>query len=69
MGQTATRRETEHMKKVAALATVVAGVAASALIGVTGVFAAGPSACASVSAQVNVNGSDVVNQSVSQCEP
>ena len=37
--------------------------------GATGAFAAGPAACASASAQVTVNGSDVVNQSVGQCTP
>ncbi len=54
------------MKKVAALATVVVSLAASAVVGVTHVHAS--TVCASASAQVTVNGSDVVNQSVSQCE-
>lgn len=57
------------MKKVAALATVVLSLAGSAVVGVTHVHAAGPSACVSASVQVNVNGSDVVNQSANQCEP
>jgi hypothetical protein len=55
------------MKKVAALAAVIAGFAVTGIAGATSAFAAG--ACASVSAQVNVNGSDVVNQSVAQCAP
>ncbi|HXA28004.1 MAG TPA: hypothetical protein VN193_04580 [Candidatus Angelobacter sp.] len=57
------------MKKVAALAAVIAGFAVTGIAGATGAFAAGPSACASASAQVTVNGSDVVNQSVGQCAP
>ena len=55
------------MKKVAALATVIAGLAASAGL-LTTVTASADTVCASASAQVTVNGSDVVNQSVSQCE-
>jgi hypothetical protein len=54
------------MKKVVAL---VVGFVATGVIGATSAFAAGPSACASVSAQVTVNGSDLVNQAVSQCAP
>ena len=54
------------MKKVVAL---IVGFVATGVVGATTAFAAGPSACASASAQVTVNGSDVVNQSVSQCAP
>lgn len=55
------------MKRIAALATVVAGLAASAGL-LTTVTASADTVCASASAQVTVNGSDVVNQSVAQCE-
>jgi hypothetical protein len=55
------------MKKVAALATVVFSLAGTAVFGVT--HASASTACVSASAQVNVNGSDVVNQSVDQCTP
>lgn len=55
------------MKKVAALATILAGFAASAGL-ITTVTASASTVCASASAQLTVNGSDVVNQSVSQCE-
>ena len=55
------------MRKVAALATVVLSLAGSAVVGVTHVHAS--TACASASAEVQVNGSDVVNQSVAQCTP
>jgi hypothetical protein len=54
------------MKKVVAL---VVGIVATGVVGATSAVAAGPSACASVSAQVTVNGSDVVNQAVTQCAP
>ena len=57
------------MRKVAVLAAVVASVAVTTVAGATHVFAAGPSACVSASVEVGVNGSDVVNQSLSQCEP
>lgn len=55
------------MKKVAALATIVAGLAASAGL-ITTVTASASTVCVSASAQVTVNGTDVVNQSVGQCE-
>jgi hypothetical protein len=57
-----------YMKKVAALVTVVAGFAATAVVG-AGTALAAPSACASASVQVSVNGSDVVNQAAAQCAP
>ena len=55
------------MKKLVALATVIAGLGASAAFGATHVAAS--TACVSVSAQVTVNGTDVVNQTVGQCTP
>jgi hypothetical protein len=55
------------LKKLAALASVVLSLTASAVVGVTHVHAA--TACASASVEVSVNGSDVVNQSASQCTP
>lgn len=55
------------MKKIAALATILAGFAASAGL-ISTVTASASTVCASASAQVQVNGTDVVNQSVSQCE-
>ena len=54
------------MRKVAALAAVVFSLATSAVVGVTHVHAS--TVCVSASAEVSVNGSDVVNQSVAQCE-
>jgi hypothetical protein len=57
------------MRKLAVLAAVVSSVAVTAVAGATHALAAGPSACASVSVLVSVNGSSVVNQSVSQCAP
>jgi len=53
------------MKKVAVLATVILGLTGAAL-GTTHAHAS--TVCASASAQVTVNGSDVVNQTVAQCE-
>ena len=55
------------MRKVAALAAVVFSLAGMSVVGVTHVHAA--TACVSASAEVSVNGSDVVNQSVAQCTP
>jgi hypothetical protein len=54
-------------KKLAALALVVVGFGASSVVGLTHAHAA--VACVSASAEVSVNGSDVVNQSVDQCTP
>jgi hypothetical protein len=59
---------TVHMKKVAALVAVAAGFATTAVVGASTALAA-PTACASASVQVTVNGSSVVDQSAAQCTP
>jgi hypothetical protein len=55
------------MKKLAMIVAVVAGCSATAVVGVGRVNA--QSACVNATVHVAAHGSDLVNQTVSQCAP